>query len=171
MSKINLTIIIPTLNSYKIIGKLISSLKQQKFKEWNVLFVDGESKKKHRSYLRNVCREDKRFKYVHQKNNTKGIYDELWMKLILHIDNIYGSDDINKLSISKLIKVLEEKILNKMFLMSFCRCVYINNKKELEVFSVTLIQEFTQIFKSGKTLGFISTTSRHSAWSKCREDK
>ena len=63
MSKINLTIIIPTLNSYKIIGKLISSLKQQKFKEWNVLFVDGESKKKHKSYLRNVCRQDKRFKY------------------------------------------------------------------------------------------------------------
>ena len=142
MSKINLTIIIPTLNSYKIIGKLISSLKQQKFKEWNVLFVDGQSKKKHKSYLKNVCRQDKRFKYVHQKNNTKGIYDAMsyGMKIVdpRHWIIFMGSDDYfpNKLSISKLIEVLEEKN-NKydIFDVLFCRCVYINNNKRIRVSS------------------------------------
>ena len=46
-------LIVPTLNSYKILPKLIKSLKNQSFDNWNIIFVDGDSSSKHKKWLIN----------------------------------------------------------------------------------------------------------------------
>ena len=43
----NIKIVVPTLNTYLILPRLIKSLKRQTWTNWNLLFVDGESNKKH----------------------------------------------------------------------------------------------------------------------------
>ena len=43
----SIKIIVPTLNSYLILPKLVDSLKMQTWEDWNLLFVDGESTEKH----------------------------------------------------------------------------------------------------------------------------
>ena len=58
-------IIIPTLNSYESLPKLINSLNLQTYKNWRVLFVDGNSKKNHRIYLKNLCSENPNFDFIY----------------------------------------------------------------------------------------------------------
>ncbi len=136
MNETNLTIIIPTLNSYKIIGKLIISLKNQKYKKWKVIFVDGNSISAHKKYLKNICFKDKRFNYVDQEKNSKGIYKAMsyGMKIADPNDWIIfmGSDDYfsNDLSLSKLLDELKQKNRKKNYFdVLFCRCRYIKNGK------------------------------------------
>ena len=38
-------IIVPTLNSYKILNNLVNSIKSQTWKNWKVFFIDGGSTK------------------------------------------------------------------------------------------------------------------------------
>jgi len=42
---INLLIVVPTLNSYKILPNLVRSLENQSYKNWKLVFIDGNSKK------------------------------------------------------------------------------------------------------------------------------
>ena len=51
----SIKIIVPTLNTYLILPKLINSLKIQTWKDWNLLFVDGDSTNKHFNWLKNSC--------------------------------------------------------------------------------------------------------------------
>lgn len=69
-----LLIIVPTLNSYKLLTRLVNSLKRQTSKEWSVLFVDGESNKRHKLWLDNTCKNDNRFNWIQQSNFKNGIY-------------------------------------------------------------------------------------------------
>ena len=48
----NLVLIIPTLNSYNILPKLINSLKMQTFVNWKLIFVDGNSSIEHKKMVR-----------------------------------------------------------------------------------------------------------------------
>ena len=70
---ISILIIVPTKNSTKYLGKLVKSLKQQEDPNWRVIFVDYNSEKLHKDYLKDICRHDNRFKIRKQISKT-GIY-------------------------------------------------------------------------------------------------
>ena len=70
----NLKIIVPTLNSFKILNRLVRSLKEQTSKDWTVIFVDGSSEKEHQSWLNNLCKKDRRFKWITQSSKSNGIF-------------------------------------------------------------------------------------------------
>ena len=135
MSQIKLTIIIPTLNSYNIIGELIGSLKKQTNENWEVIFIDGNSNDKHKNYLKAICSNDKRF-YLFEESKVKGIYPAMsyGMKKVNPKNWILfmGSDD--KLSdnyvLEKIIKELNINSQSKIkFDVLFCKCRYIKGKK------------------------------------------
>ena len=71
---ISFLIVVPTLNSYRLLPKLIHSLEKQTFEEWRVIFVDGGSSKKHIKELEQICLNNKRFTWVKQSNKHKFIY-------------------------------------------------------------------------------------------------
>ena len=51
MRDVRILIIVPTLNSYLLLDNLIESLKNQSFKNWKLLFVDGNSDSNHIDFL------------------------------------------------------------------------------------------------------------------------
>ena len=70
---ISILIIVPTKNSTKYLGKLVKSLLDQEDPNWRVIFVDYNSEKFHKDYLKDICERDKRFKIKKQICKT-GIY-------------------------------------------------------------------------------------------------
>ena len=103
-------IIVPTQNSYKVIGKLIKSIKDQTYKNWSVIFIDGKSNKTHINYLKEVCAKDKRFSYLKQNKKHKGIFGAMNQGLedleknsrVLFWgsdDWVYGKNTFNKMNI------------------------------------------------------------------------
>ena len=73
-NSVSILIIVPTLNSYRLLNPLIKSLNSQSFENWRLLLVDGNSKKKHVDYLKKVSQKDKRVFWVNQEKEFKGIY-------------------------------------------------------------------------------------------------
>ena len=63
MKEINILIIVPTLNSYKLLNDLIKSLKQQSFKNWKLIFIDGGSDLNHIEFLKENSKKDKRISW------------------------------------------------------------------------------------------------------------
>ena len=72
--KPKILIIVPTLNSYKILQKLIDSLHKQTYREWRVIFIDGNSDKNHKKWLMQKCKNDKFLNFIQQDEKSKGIY-------------------------------------------------------------------------------------------------
>ena len=72
--KKNITIVVPTLNSFKILERLVKSLKAQSTNNWKVIFVDGYSKKEHTNWLTQLCKKDNRFKWISQSFQSQGIF-------------------------------------------------------------------------------------------------
>ena len=70
----NFQIIVPTLNSFGVLNKLIESLRIQTWRFWRVIFVDGESNYEHVSWLKYQCLKDKRFSYIKQRRENIGIF-------------------------------------------------------------------------------------------------
>lgn len=70
---ISILIIVPTKNSTKYLGKLVKSLLDQEDPNWRVIFVDYNSEKFHKDYLKDICVRDKRFKIKKQISKT-GIF-------------------------------------------------------------------------------------------------
>ena len=70
---ISILIIIPTKNSTKYLVKLVKSLLDQEDPNWRVIFIDYNSEKFHKDYLKKISDQDKRFKIKKQINKT-GIY-------------------------------------------------------------------------------------------------
>ena len=93
----SIKIIVPTLNSYLILPKLIDSLKIQTWKDWNLLFVDGDSTKKHFNWVQNLCLSDSRINVIKQEKKFKGIYGAMnqGYKTIKDYELVlfWGSDD------------------------------------------------------------------------------
>ena len=90
-------VVVPTLNTYKILPKLVNSLKKQTWKDWNLLFIDGDSNEKHYNWMKNKCLTDSRLNVVKQEENFKGIYGAMnqGFKTIKENELVlfWGSDD------------------------------------------------------------------------------
>lgn len=93
----NLVIIVPTLNSYKLIGKLVKSLISQNYKNWRVIFVDGKSSLEHIKYLNSLHLSDSRFSWIIQEDKYEGIYGAMNQGVNYVRENewviFWGSDD------------------------------------------------------------------------------
>ncbi|MCQ9200648.1 MAG: glycosyltransferase [Prochlorococcus marinus CUG1437] len=89
--------IIPTLNSYKLLPKLVNSLENQSYKNWRVLFVDGNSNEEHRKYLDELCESNLNFYLIEQSPFHKGIFGAMNQGIKFAYENEYvlfwGSDD------------------------------------------------------------------------------
>ena len=72
--KPSLLILVPTLNSYKDLPPLCSSLLSQSFLDWRVLFIDGPSSSSHKAWLDNFCSSNSRFNWVAQDKSHPGIF-------------------------------------------------------------------------------------------------
>ena len=93
----SIKVIVPTLNTYLILPKLINSLKIQTWKNWNLLFIDGDSTKKHFNWIKTSCLSDSRLNVIKQEKNYKGIYGAMNQGFKTIKDNelilFWGSDD------------------------------------------------------------------------------
>ncbi len=69
-----LLVVVPTLNSYLLLPKLINSLQMQSFQNWRILFVDGQSINKHKEYIRDLCIKESRCSSIEQSIDCKGIF-------------------------------------------------------------------------------------------------
>ena len=93
----SLLIVVPTLNSFAILPKLINSLRAQTWTGWRVLFVDGPSGPSHRDWLEQCCNDDSRFTWVEQSSAEPGIFGAMNQGfLFANPDDwiiFWGSDD------------------------------------------------------------------------------
>ncbi len=131
-----LLIIVPTLNSYLVLENLTKSLINQEFKNWRVLFIDGESNSNHKQWLNNICDSDKRFEVFNQPNDEKGIYNamNIGFKFVKDYEWLifWGSDDWlpNKSSLLTAMNKIEEKLKYYPSIDLFiCKSQYINKGK------------------------------------------
>ena len=94
---ISFLIIVPTLNSYRLLPKLVDSLEKQTFNKWRVIFVDGGSTKRHIKKLEQICSNNQRFTWIKQSNEYKFIYGAMnyGMKFATKGEWVlfWGSDD------------------------------------------------------------------------------
>ena len=130
----SIKIIVPTLNSYLILPKLIDSLKMQTWKDWNLLFVDGDSTKKHFIWMQNLCLSDSRINMIKQQNEFKGIYGAMnqGFKTIKDYELVlfWGSDDwaISPNAFEDVI--LKVNSYKKKYDLLICRGRYIDHKSQ-----------------------------------------
>lgn len=73
-SPIQFLFVVPTRNSYRQLGSLVSSLQGQAYKHWNVIFVDASDDPAHVHYLESLCHEDDRFMHIPQSPVSRGIF-------------------------------------------------------------------------------------------------
>lgn len=128
-------IIVPTLNSYKILYKLIDSLNNQTYKHWRAIFVDGKSDQKHKKWLMNICQSNNSFNYLQQHENSKGIYGAMndGFKKASKDEWIYfwGSDDWA--FSNKSFEIISNLIMHEMKLkltpsIIISKAIYVNKK-------------------------------------------
>ena len=70
----SLLIVVPTLDSYKLLPRLCDSLLEQTWTNWEVLFVDGPSSLEHKNWLNYICSSDNRFSWIDQSSSCPGIF-------------------------------------------------------------------------------------------------
>ena len=133
---IKFSIIVPTLNSYKVLINLVDSIKCQTWNNWQVVFIDGESNQKHINYLKELCNKDKRFSFYKQLKSNKGIFGAMNQGIELIDKNNWllflGSDDrlLDKYILEKLnmkINSLEFKNIDLLI----CRGKYFDINKNI----------------------------------------
>lgn len=71
---VSLSIVVPTLNSYVLLPRLLESLQQQSWPHWRLLFIDGPSGRKHREWLQKCCEREPRCRWVIQDASNPGIF-------------------------------------------------------------------------------------------------
>ena len=163
-------IVVPTLNTYLILPKLINSLKNQTWDNWNLLFVDGDSSSEHYEWLINNCKKDSRLKILKQEKNFRGIFGAMNQGFETIKENewilFWGSDDW---AISS--DVLEN-IINKInsysndFDLVVCKGKYIDNKsKKFSRDSIFFKNNFPEILdkKGFRDKLFLGMTPPHQA--------
>ena len=94
----SIVVVVPTLDSYGLLPRLVDSLQQQTWPHWSVMFIDGPSHPAHRRWIDNLCALDPRFQWLPQDPNEPGIFGamnqgfalatrpEIWLLF-------WGSDD------------------------------------------------------------------------------
>ena len=70
----SLLIVVPTLNSYKLLPRLLHSLCEQSWPFWRLLFIDGPSCQAHRQRLDQLCAADSRCGWIPQDLAQPGIF-------------------------------------------------------------------------------------------------
>ena len=69
-----LKIIVPTLNSFALLPRLVHSLQQQVCPHWQLLFIDGPSGVEHRRWLEGCCAVEPRCSWLEQTPAYSGIF-------------------------------------------------------------------------------------------------
>lgn len=93
-----IVVIVPTLDSYELLPRLVSSLQQQTWPHWSVLFIDGPSQPVHRRWIEDICGRDPRFQWHRQDAAEPGIFGAMnqGFALSAYQDTwllFWGSDD------------------------------------------------------------------------------
>lgn len=70
----SILIVVPTLNSYHLLGRLVKSLQIQSYQNWRLVFVDGHSCLEHRNWLDCLCYSESRCSWVFQDPRQNGIF-------------------------------------------------------------------------------------------------
>ena len=65
-------IVVPTLNSYKKLPKLIKSLKCQSYVNGEYYLLEGSNDSKNINFLNNLCSVDKRFSWIFENKEIEG---------------------------------------------------------------------------------------------------
>lgn len=97
----SLLIVVPTLNSYALLPRLLTSLQQQTWPHWQLLFIDGPSNRPHRQWLQQCCALEQRCRWVEQDPSQQGIYGAMNQGFVAAADPtcpadwllFWGSDD------------------------------------------------------------------------------
>ena len=92
-----LSLIVPTLDSYLLLPRLVTSLQRQSWPHWRVLFIDGPSGPEHRAWLDALCHRDQRFTWQPQDPDFPGIFGAMNQGFLAtpleHWMLFWGSDD------------------------------------------------------------------------------
>jgi len=72
--KHRILVVVPTLNSYVLLPRLLESLQAQTFPNWRLLFIDGHSGVEHREWLERCCAGDSRCSWLNQDPSEIGIF-------------------------------------------------------------------------------------------------
>lgn len=95
---LKILLVVPTLDSYQLLGQLVRSLEEQSFRHWRVLFIDGRSNKQHKEWLKYQCDRDDRFRWEDERYNHRGIFAAMNQGFMHASDDewvlFWGSDDI-----------------------------------------------------------------------------
>ena len=138
-NKVSFLIIIPTLNSFKELNKLVTSLKSQTYKDWKTVFVDGDSGIEHKKWLNSFC-SDNRFFLIKENNYERGIYQSMSKGVEFILDNEWvifmGSDDWFNTPFA--LEIMAQKISstfnNNVNLLIYCtQFIHKNNHKILRI--------------------------------------
>ena len=168
-------VVVPTLNTYKILPKLINSLKNQTWPHWKLIFVDGDSDEDSLSMVEKSCKDESRLKIMKQENNNKGIYGAMNQGFETIKENewvlFWGSDDwaISSNTFENIVNKVNS-YLNKFDLI-VCKGIYVDKKsKKLSRVSNFFNNKF-QIFliKNFRKKLFLGMTPPHQATFLVRE--
>ena|SRR5258708_15358213 len=71
MKKPQLSVVMPTYNCQKYIGRAIESILEQTFKNYEFIIIDDASTDKTLSIIRSYARKDKRIRVIRNKKNLQ----------------------------------------------------------------------------------------------------
>ena len=97
----SLLIVVPTLDSYALLPRLLASLQDQTWPHWRLLFVDGPSCESHRRWLEQCCAAEPRCSWSAQDPSEPGIFGAMNQGFAVSTDPdnpidwllFWGSDD------------------------------------------------------------------------------
>ena len=96
-SSVSILIIVPTLNTYHLLGRLVKSLQIQRCQNWRLVFVDGDSCFEHCKSLDYFCYSESRCSWISQDPCQLGIFGAMNQGFAIAKPNdwllFWGSDD------------------------------------------------------------------------------
>ena len=87
----SLLIVVPTLNSYTLLPRMLLSLQQQSWPHWRLLFIDGPSDPEHRRWLLQCCSAEPRCRWVAQSQEQPGIFGAMNQGFALAAPDVWFS--------------------------------------------------------------------------------
>lgn len=116
MQPLSLLIVVPTLNSFALLPRLLHSLQGQNWFHWQLLFIDGLSGSQHRKWLDQCCANDTRCRWVQQNPAEGGIFGAMNKGFELADPHdwllFWGSDDwaAGPMVLAELVSALERSL-------------------------------------------------------------